>query len=213
VTITSLADVPIVNLNLQLGDRPTAWRPKVGGGTLDQNPLVVAGCTDPTFPTTESNGTRIGPPLVTKFTPYSKQTIQLNTATAIQTTINKNFQAITGCSAGVVPVEGALVDEDAPVVTITAPTSGQTIASHTVNATWSIADTVSSNGATPSGVDDTLTTCSLVGPTGSSGTCSGNAKTFTGLANGSYTLTVTAKDRSANSSANTYQRTFTVAGP
>jgi hypothetical protein len=219
VTITSLADVPITNLNLSIGDRPAAWRPKDGGGTLDQNPLVIAGCSDPTFPTTESNGTRIGPPLVTKFTPYSKQTLQLNTQTGIQTTINKNFQAITGCSSAVVPVEGELVDEDAPVVTIAAPTNGQTIASHTLNASWSIADTNSSNGATPSGVDDTLTTCELTGPTGTiplpvdSGSCPGNAKTYTGLANGSYTLKIVAKDKTANSTGNTYIRSFTIAGP
>jgi hypothetical protein len=217
VTITSLADVPITNLNLQLGDRPAAWRPKDGGGTLDQNPLVIAGCSDPTFPTTESNGTRVGPPLLTRFTPYSKQTVQLNTQTAIQTLIPKNFQPITGCSAAVVPVEGDLVDEDAPVVTITAPTNGQTIASHTVNAAWTIADINSSNGATPSGVDDTLTTCELTLAPASvpmdTGSCPGNAKTYTGLVNGTYTLKVIAKDKTANSTSNTYTRTFTVAGP
>jgi hypothetical protein len=68
-------------------------------------------------------------------------------------------------------------------------------------------------------VDDTLTTCELTGPTGTiplpvdSGSCPGNAKTYTGLANGSYTLKIVAKDKTANSTGNTYIRSFTIAGP
>jgi hypothetical protein len=114
LTISSLADVPISNLKLDIGDRKPAWRPRNdASGNLEQNSLVVSGCADPTFPWTEldasSNPVRIGPPLNLNISPWGKVVNSLGIADLpIQTNLSRKFQPIQGCPPGAVHQEGDL---------------------------------------------------------------------------------------------------------
>lgn len=86
------------------------------------------------------------------------------------------------------------VDSIAPTVTITSPTSGQRVRSRTVSIVFSVSD------ASP-----TTTTCRL--NSGATSACT-SPKTYTGLANGSYTVTIVATDAAGN--VRTATRSFTV---
>jgi hypothetical protein len=104
----------------------------------------------------------------------------------------------------------AVVDNVGPSINITQPTEGQTLASGTVVANWILTDQAQV-GVTPVGVDDSQTTCVLTSGATTivpSGPCTGLTKTFTGLANANYTLSITAKDTLGNST--TTPRNFTV---
>jgi hypothetical protein len=142
----------------------------------------------------KSGATKTGPVVVTNPTTCGTATSTL-TAIAYNGTSGSKSSAFTVTDCGT-----TTTDNVAPTVNITAPTAGQVLTTGTAAATWTTADTAQA-GVTASGVNDSQTTCALAGPTASaSALCPGGAKTFTGLANGSYTLTVTAKDNAGNTS-------------
>lgn len=79
-------------------------------------------------------------------------------------------------------------DTTAPIVTITSPTSGQSISSSSVSVVFSATDNVGVTGRT----------CQLSGPTTSAQSACTSPKTYSGLKRGTYTVTVRATDAAGN---------------
>lgn len=89
------------------------------------------------------------------------------------------------------------VDTTPPTVTINAPASGATVSTSTVTVQWSATDAGSGVGTVQVSLDD-----------GSFQTATGGTQTFTGLADGTHTVTIRATDAAGN--VRTASVTFTV---
>ncbi|MBI5310472.1 MAG: hypothetical protein HZB14_05535 [Actinobacteria bacterium] len=79
-------------------------------------------------------------------------------------------------------------DTTAPVVTITSPAAGASFSSSSVTVRFTATDNVGVTG----------TTCQLAGPVSSAEAPCTSPKSYTGLARGSYTVTVRARDAAGN---------------
>ncbi|MFY9489238.1 MAG: hypothetical protein WAP35_11175, partial [Solirubrobacterales bacterium] len=99
----------------------------------------------------------------------------------------------TGCTGG--------GDTTLPVVTISTPTAGQVLTTNSASVAFTATDNV--------GV--VSTTCALAGPTPSAAAACTSPKLYSGLANGTYTATVSAQDAAGNTGTAT--RAFSVNVP